>query len=161
MVSAGTAGDPDAEVDLLCRVAAALAVLPVRGFVTLPDYVDAARIAWPANVTVSGYVRHSAVLPHADVLITHAGLGSVTAALAHGVPMVCLPLGREQPDNAAAVARMGAGRSLPSGATPASIGAAVLAELARRERVRCEPDPAAAAMWCERVVAARRSGALG
>ena len=98
---------------MLRRVVAALADLPVRGLVTLPDYVGRATLgAVPGNVTLSGYVRHAAVLPHADLLVTHAGLGSVVAALAHGVPMVALPLDREQPDNADALVRAGAGVAL-------------------------------------------------
>ena len=78
----------------------------------------------PAEPTVSGYVRHAAVLPHADLLVTHAGLGSVVAALAHGVPMVALPLDREQPDNARALARMGAGVALAPDAPADEIRAA-------------------------------------
>jgi UDP:flavonoid glycosyltransferase YjiC (YdhE family) len=46
--------------------------------------------------------------------VTHAGLGTVMSALSHGVPLLCLPLGRDQFFNAAMVERIGAGRSLPS-----------------------------------------------
>ena len=63
----------------------------------------------PPNATRTGYVRHGAVLPHADLVIDHAGLGTVLAALAHGLPQLCVPLGRDQPANAAAVSRTGAG----------------------------------------------------
>ena len=63
----------------------------------------------PTGVQLSGYVRHTAMLPWASAVVTHAGLGTVLAGLAHGLPLVCLPLGREQPANAEAVARVGAG----------------------------------------------------
>jgi UDP:flavonoid glycosyltransferase YjiC (YdhE family) len=49
------------------------------------------------------------MLPWASAVVTHAGLGTVLAGLSHGLPLVCLPLGREQPANAEAVARVGAG----------------------------------------------------
>jgi len=81
-----------------------------------------------SNVHVRRYVRHAAVLPWASAVVTHAGLGTVLAALAHGLPLVCLPLGREQPHNAAAVERVGAGLSLdPSESADTVRGAAVRA----------------------------------
>lgn len=142
VVSLGTAGDPGLEVPVLQRVVAALGALPVRGFVTLPGYVPAAALGdLPANITTAGYVRHAAVLPHADLLVTHAGLGSVVAALAHGVPMVALPLDREQPDNARALVRMGAGVALPRDAPVADVRAAVADQLRRSTSPRVTVDP--------------------
>ena len=140
VVSLGTAGDP-AESDLVQRILDALAPLHVQGFLTLPDYIDRSSLEPPGNVTLSGYVRHAAVLPHADLLVTHAGLGSVVAALAYGVPMVCLPLAREQPDNARAVVRVGAGCALRPDANADEIRTAIAEQLQRRSRVRMEPDP--------------------
>ena len=53
-------------------------------------------------------------------MISHGGLGSVAAALAHGVPLVCVPgTGADQPAVAARVEALGAGmtvnRQAPSG----------------------------------------------
>jgi len=70
--------------------------------------------------------------------VTHAGLGTVHAALAHGVPLVCLPIGRDQPDNAARVEWHGAGLRLSPKSPPGVIGAAV-------ERVVRDPAFAASA----------------
>jgi UDP:flavonoid glycosyltransferase YjiC (YdhE family) len=78
------------------------------------------------------------VLPQAAAVVTHAGLGTVHAALAHGLPLVCLPIGRDQPDNAARVEWHGAGLRLSSRSSPAAIGAAV-------ERVLRDPAFAASA----------------
>ena len=94
----------------------ALAGDPVRVLAQVGDHVDRAGLTAPANATVAGYVRHAAVLPHAAVAVNHGGLGSVQAAAAHGVPQVCVPQGREQPDNARAVDRAGVGIGLPLGA---------------------------------------------
>ena len=59
---------------------------------------------------------HGEVLPHASLVVTHAGMGTVMSALSHGVPLMCLPLGRDQFFNAAMVERLGAGRALPGDA---------------------------------------------
>ena len=42
----------------------------------------------------------------------HAGAGTIIGALAHGVPLVCLPRGADQFGNAAQIARIGAGITL-------------------------------------------------
>jgi len=47
------------------------------------------------------------------VVITHAGLNTVLESLAEGVPMVALPLGNDQPGEAARVAAYGAGVVIP------------------------------------------------
>jgi UDP:flavonoid glycosyltransferase YjiC (YdhE family) len=58
-------------------------------------------------------VPHDVLLPNAAVVVTHAGLGTVLAALRHGLPLLCVPIGRDQPGNAAWVQSSGAGRALP------------------------------------------------
>jgi UDP:flavonoid glycosyltransferase YjiC (YdhE family) len=54
-------------------------------------------------------VPHRSVLPYASLVITHAGWQTVNAALSCGVPLVCIPDGRDQPDNAVRVLAVGAG----------------------------------------------------
>jgi UDP:flavonoid glycosyltransferase YjiC (YdhE family) len=49
-------------------------------------------------------------------VITHAGLGTTMAALGHGVPLLCTPLGRDQFFNAERVQALGAGRMLMANA---------------------------------------------
>ncbi len=79
----------------------------------------------PANAAAVWFTPHSRLLPHTAVFITHAGLGSVGAALTFGVPMVCTPIFLEQPENAARVAAVGAGLVLPTQAAPAMFAEAV------------------------------------
>jgi UDP:flavonoid glycosyltransferase YjiC (YdhE family) len=125
LVVAGLGTTPMDELPVLQRVVEALGRAPVRGLVTLGDHLDAGDVDAPDGVTVSGYVRHAAVLPWASAVVTHAGLGTILAGLAHGLPLVCLPLGREQPANARAVARAGAGLVIDAGAPPADIATAI------------------------------------
>lgn len=107
IVSLGTT--PMDEGSVLQRVLTALADAPVRVLATVGDHLDPMELAVHDNVHVRGYVRHAAVLPWASAVVSHAGLGTVLAGLAAGLPQVCVPLGREQPLNAAAVERIGAG----------------------------------------------------
>lgn len=125
VVSLGTT--PMDEGPVLQAALDALAGAPVRVLATVGAHLDPGGLAAPANAVVSGYVRHAAVLPHASALVTHSGLGTVLAGLAHGVPLVCVPLGREQPDNAAVVARLGAGVVV----TPEAVGRSLRPAVAR------------------------------
>ncbi len=125
LVVASMGTTPMGEGPVLARLLDALADEPVRVLVMLGDHLDRGRLRLPGNATESGYVRHAAVLPHAALSVNHAGLGTVLAALAHGVPQVCVPLGREQPANARAVVRVGAGRVVASDAGPDVVRGAV------------------------------------
>lgn len=109
------------------------AAIDALGAVGVPTVVTTAGHAVtvdpPPNVEVVDFAPHAALLPHVDVMVTHAGLGSVAAALHHGVPLVCTPISRDQPLNAARVASLGAGIALDVGAGTDEIAAAVRALL--------------------------------
>lgn len=109
---------------LLQRAADALGQLPVQGLVTTGPAVDPALIAAPPNVTVTRWVRHADVLPCCSAVITHGGHGTVMKALIAGVPLVVVPLGRDQPDNAARVVYTGAGTRLRKNASVSALRAA-------------------------------------
>lgn len=100
----------------LCVVVAALRDLDVRGLVTVGPRADPAVVgAQPAHVRVEQYVPQTRVLPHCDVVVSHAGSGTVLAALALGLPQVCLPQGADQFLNAAAISSAGVGISFAPG----------------------------------------------
>ncbi len=61
-----------------------------------------------ANVIVERYIPQGDVLPLADAVVCHGGSGSTLAALAHGLPLVLVPAGADQFDNAAACVAAGA-----------------------------------------------------
>jgi MGT family glycosyltransferase len=111
--------------EVLQRAATALGTLPVRGVVTTGPSIPVESIEAPANVTVVERAPHSEILRHAGAVVTHAGHGTVIKALAAGVPVVALPLGRDQLDNAARVAHHGAGLRLKPKAGPDAIARAV------------------------------------
>ena len=130
--------------DVLQRAATALGELPVRGVVTTGPAIPVGSIDAPANVTVVERAPHREVLRHASAVVTHAGHGTVIKALAAGVPVVAMPLGRDQLDNAARVVHHGAGLKLKPKTSSDAIARAV-------RRVLDEPAFAANA---ERLAAA-------
>jgi MGT family glycosyltransferase len=111
--------------DVLQRIGAALARLPVRGLITLGPAMAGAAFELPPNVKAVATAPHGQLFPGAAAVVTHAGHGTVMRALAHGVPLLCLPMGRDQDDNAARVVACGAGLRLSRRAKPARIAAAV------------------------------------
>ena len=63
-------------------------------------------------------------MARAALVVTHCGHGTVMRALSHGRPMLCLPMGRDQNDNAARVVARGAGLRLGADAAPPAIRSA-------------------------------------
>jgi UDP:flavonoid glycosyltransferase YjiC (YdhE family) len=121
------------QAPLMERILAALAGLPVRAVVTLGPVLTASQFTPPPNVILETFVSHTAVLPHVDAMVTQCGLGALMKALAHGVPLVCIPILGDQPDNAARVAARGAGLRVPADAAPGRIREAI-------QRVVTEPS---------------------
>lgn len=115
---------------LLHRIVEALSTLPVRALVTTGPAIDPAEIPGAPNVAVVRSAAHSALFPRAALVITHAGHGTVIKAIAAGVPLLCLPLGRDQPDNAARAARHGVAVVLSPRSDASAIAATVRRMLA-------------------------------
>lgn len=100
------------------RALDAVARLPVRALLTAGPALDAQALRVPANARVVAYVPHRTVFAYAALVVTHANWQTVNAALADGVPLVCVPDGRDQPDNAARVVACGAGVRVRKNASP-------------------------------------------
>jgi MGT family glycosyltransferase len=113
----------------------ALGTLPVCGLATYGAMEPPT--APPQNVITMPSAPHAAVLPLASAVVCHGGHGTVMKAFARGLPVVVMPFGRDQKDNAARVEACGAGLRVPASARPARITRAirrVLDEPAFRER---------------------------
>lgn len=63
----------------------------------------------PPTIRHFDYIPFSEVLPHVALLIHHGGIGTVAQALAAGIPQLIMPMGFDQPDNAARIKRLGVG----------------------------------------------------
>jgi UDP:flavonoid glycosyltransferase YjiC (YdhE family) len=99
--------------ELFSRVVAGLRELDANIIVTVGREIDPAELGHqPANVRVDRFVRQETLLPHCDVVVSHAGSGSVIGALAFGIPLVLLPMGADQPLNADRCKSLGVARVL-------------------------------------------------
>ena len=99
-----------------------LATMPVRVLVTLGSTMTPSQLELPANAVVSGFVPHELVLPHMSAVVTHAGMSTIALTLAAGIPMVCVPQGRDQGGNADRVAAIGAGVVAQPGEVADAVG---------------------------------------
>ena len=69
--------------------------------VTVGDTIDPSSISVQRpNIRIEQYIPQSMVLPRVNAVVTHGGYNTMIAALTHGLPMLCLPLGADQPYNA-------------------------------------------------------------
>jgi MGT family glycosyltransferase len=132
---------------VLQRTIDALSSLPVRVLVTLGGSIDRDALRATDNCVLVDSAPHSVVMPQASFVVTHGGHGSVIRALVSRVPMLVIPLGRDQADNAVRVTERGAGLSLPADAPLEAIRSAcerLLSDPSFREAARRLGDRVAA-----------------
>ncbi|GAB2930171.1 glycosyltransferase [Micromonospora polyrhachis] len=124
--------------DLFSRVLTGITELDVNLLVTVGAHIDPEEFGpQPPNVRVERFVPQAAVLPYCDLVVSHGGSGSVLGALAHGLPMVLLPMGADQPANAARCADLGIAEVLDAvRVTADGVREAVAAGLADPDRRR-------------------------
>lgn len=110
---------------LLGTVAIALGSLPVRAVITTGRAVRPDMVPAPGNVRVLRAAPHHDVLREASVVVTHAGHGTVLKSLSAGVPLVCIPMGRDQHANTTRVLRLGAGVRVGQRSAASGVAAAI------------------------------------
>jgi len=126
------------------RVLDALAGLPVRALLTAGPALEQSRLRLPGNARAVDFIPHRTVLPHAALVVSHAGWQTVNAALADGVPLLCIPDGRDQPDNAARVVLAGAGVRVRKQTSPRKLRRVIATALEDSALKRCASALAAA-----------------
>jgi MGT family glycosyltransferase len=86
--------------DLFEQVVEGIRDLPVNVVATVGRALDPEVLGpQPPNVYVERYIPQAQLLPHCRLVVSHGGSGSVIGALAHGLPMVVIPIGADQPRN--------------------------------------------------------------
>ena len=108
-------------------------------------------------MVVRAYADHAEIMPQVSLVVGHGGHATTFTALAHGKPLVILPMHPllDQPMVASSVVDAGAGLTLKRTASSSRIAAAIqtaladsrmrLAAEAIGERIRSSDAPAAAA----------------
>jgi rhamnosyltransferase subunit B len=66
----------------------------------------------PATIAAFDYAPHSVVMPRARVIVHQGGVGTTGQALRAGRPMLIVPFGQDQPDNARRCVRLGVARTI-------------------------------------------------
>ncbi|MBR8743651.1 macrolide family glycosyltransferase [Nocardiopsis sp. MG754419] len=134
LVSLGTAYND--RPDLYREIARSAAGRPWHVVMAIggTDPADLGELA--PNVEVHAQVPQLAVLRHATVFVTHAGMGGTMEGLAHEVPLVALPQMAEQRANADRVAELGLGRALDPDTVDAATLWAAVEEVAHDPAVR-------------------------
>ncbi len=87
--------------------------------------LEVAKLHAPNNVTLLPSAPHDAVMKEVSLVVTHGGHGTVSRALWHGLPLLVMPMGRDQDDIALRVEFHGAGLTLPPTASETEIAAAI------------------------------------
>ena len=123
---------------LLQRLCDVCSSLPVETVVTTGPSVDPASLATSGDVLAIRYAPHDQILPQVDLLLTHSGHGTVMAGVTHGVPMVCLPIGRDQHAVAGRVTELGLGLEVDQSSSVEEIREVVRTALGNSAvRTRC------------------------
>ena len=101
-------------LDLFRKIADACAGLNVQLVISLGGGLEPDRLgALSGDPLVMRFAPQLEIVKRASLVITHAGINTVLESLAEGVPLVCIPLGNDQPGVAARVAAHAAGIVVP------------------------------------------------
>jgi len=123
---------------VLQNVIDALAPLPARVLVTLGGSIAAHELEAAGNCAIVVSAPHTVVMPRATLVVTHGGHGTVMRALVSRTPMLVIPHGRDQNDNAVRITERHAGLALMPDASSEAIRDACM-------RILTEPEFRAAA----------------
>ncbi len=156
LVAPSTSQDPDHR--MLRATLAGLADEPVRVIATWNRREPDPPLDVPANAVAVEWLSYAKTMPRCDVVVCHAGHGTVARALASGCAVVACPAAGDMGENAARVDWAGVGTRLPRRlVTPTGVKLAVRRALGS-ERVRS--GVAAAEAWCAAHDGAARAAEL-
>ncbi|HUC16697.1 MAG TPA: glycosyltransferase [Acetobacteraceae bacterium] len=111
--------------DLFQRAINAMGSVEIEVVATTGPNVNIIDLRAPENVHLLPSAPHDTVMKEVSLVVTQGGHGTVCRSLLNGLPMLVLPNGRDQNDNALRVEVKGAGLQLPPTAPEADIAEAV------------------------------------
>jgi rhamnosyltransferase subunit B len=86
-----------------------------RALLLAGEQAAALRASLPPSMLAVDYAPHSAVMPRGAVTVHQGGIGTTGQALRAGRPMLVVPFGQDQPDNARRCTRLGLARTILRG----------------------------------------------
>lgn len=113
------------QIEALQRTVDAVGRTEMDGVATVGPALEGVMLLAPKNVTLLPSAPHDAIMKEASLVVTHGGHGTVSRALRHGLPLLVMPMGRDQDDIALRVETRGAGLILPPDAAVTEIAAAL------------------------------------
>ena len=111
LVAPSTAQDPDHR--LLHAALRGLADAPVRVLATWNRRLPPRPLPVPGNALLVEWVSYSRTMPHCDVVVCHAGHGTLARALSSDCAVVACPAVGDMNENAARLDWAGAGVRVP------------------------------------------------
>ncbi len=111
LVAPSTAQDRDQR--MLAAALRGLADLPIRVLATSNRRPPPRPLQVPGNAHVVDWLSYSRTMPHCDVVVCHAGHGTMVRALASGCAVVACPAVGDMNENAARLDWAGAGVRIP------------------------------------------------
>ena len=103
----------DREQRMLAAALRGLADLPVRVLATWNRRLPPRPLPVPENALLVDWLSYSRTMPHCDVVVCHAGHGTMVRALASGCAVVACPAVGDMNENAARLDWAGAGVRVP------------------------------------------------
>ena len=111
LIAPSTAQDP--EHRLLGAALRGLAGAPVRVLATWNRRLPPRPLPAPPNARVVEWVSYARTMPHCEVVVCHAGHGTLVRALSSGCAVVACPVVGDMSENAARLDWAGAGVRIP------------------------------------------------
>lgn len=122
----------DGQQAALQTILDAVGALPLHAVVTTGPGIDPADLRAPAHIELHRRLPHEPVMRRASLVVGHGGHATTMLALAHGVPLLIMPMNPrfDQPTIGRVIQEQGAGRMLDMSSTADEVRQAV-AELLR------------------------------
>jgi UDP:flavonoid glycosyltransferase YjiC (YdhE family) len=100
-------------LEIFPRLLAGLRDVDADIVTTVGDGLDPTALgSQPGHIHLERFLPLGALLPRCSLVLFHGGSGTLVQAITHGLPMVILPLGADQPENAMRCAELGVSRTL-------------------------------------------------
>ena len=112
-VSLGTVFNRDRGPEVFARLLPGLRDVDAEIVLTVGHDLDPGVFGpQPPHIHLERFLPLGALLPRCSLVLFHGGSGTLGRVVAHGLPMVIVPLGSDQPENAARCAELGVSRTL-------------------------------------------------